>query len=84
MYPVIYCDACLVFFAVQIHHCPGSSGGLCCRSASGPCTTVLTGQRNSQAAFLNFVPTAKAALINQTVKGKGTLEGGENYSFCDS
>lgn len=71
----------IFFFAVQIHHCPSSSRGLCCRSACGSSPAVLTGQRNPQAAFLNSVPTANAALINQTVKGKRTLEGGRKLQL---
>lgn len=62
------------FFAVQIDYCPGTSRGLCLRFAGGPCPAVPAGQRNSQAAFLNSVPTATAALTNQTVKGEKTLE----------
>lgn len=66
------------FLAVQIDHCPGFGGGLCCCSAGGPCPTVPAGQWNSQAAFLNSVPTVTAALTNQTVKGEKTLEEEEN------
>lgn len=60
--------------AVQTDHCPGIGGGLCHRSARGPCPAVPAGQRNSQAAFLNSVPTATAAVTNQTVNGEKTLE----------
>ena len=67
--PLIY------FLAVQINYCPGSGRGLCRCSAGGSYPAVLAGQRNSQAALLNSVPTANAALINQTVKGLKTLEG---------
>lgn len=70
-------------FAVQTHHCPGIGGGFCHRSARGPCPAVLAGQRNSQAAFLNSVPTATAALTNQTVNGEKTLEEEDNLSCCD-
>lgn len=60
------------FLAVQINHCPGSGDGLCCCSAGGPCPTIPVGQRNSQAAFLNSVPTVTDALAKQTVKGENT------------
>lgn len=66
------------FLAVQINHCPGFGGGLCCCSAGGPCPAVPAGQRNSQAAFLNSVPTVTAALTIQAVKGEKTLEEEEN------
>lgn len=66
------------FLAVQINHCPGSGGGLCCCSAGGPYPTIPVGQRNSQAAFLNSVPTVTAALAKQTVKGENTLIEDEN------
>lgn len=72
-------------FAVQADHCPGTSCGLCHCSAGGPCPAVPAGQRNSQAAFLNSVPTATAAVTYQTVKGE-RLEldfGTEKPSCCE-
>lgn len=64
----------LYFLAVQNNYCPGSGGGLCCCPAGGPSLTSPAGQRNSQAAFLNSVPTVTAALAKQTVKGETILK----------
>lgn len=70
--------------AVQINHCPGSGCGLCRRSAGGPCPAVPAWQGNPEAAFLNLVPKATIALINQTVKGEQTLQKEDNWRCRDT
>lgn len=61
------------FLAVQINHCPGSGDRLCCCSTGGPYPTILNGQRNSQDAFVNSVPTT--TLAKMTIKGLKKIEG---------